>query len=131
MTSIAPRLYADLIGKPYRDGARGPDAYDCLGLAMEMARRLGLEVPDFVSSEEELHRQLAGDGSALASMPRIEQPEPGCVVLLRGVPAHLGVMLDRWWMLHSLAGTNCTRERITEPAWQRRVIGFYRLEGRR
>jgi len=30
---------------PFRRGARGPDAFDCWGLVLEMRRRLGLPVP--------------------------------------------------------------------------------------
>ena len=42
----------DLIGKPFRTGARGPAEYDCLGLTLEGLRRLGIvyerdwDVPD-------------------------------------------------------------------------------------
>jgi len=40
----------DLIGRPYRCGARGPAAFDCWGLVLEMRRRLGLETPpDFAT----------------------------------------------------------------------------------
>jgi cell wall-associated NlpC family hydrolase len=51
----APSLEAialDLVGRPYRRGARGPDAFDCWGLVLEMRRRLGLPLPpDFASHD--------------------------------------------------------------------------------
>lgn len=38
---------APLIGLPYAPGARGPKAYDCLGLVQHVVRlRLGVELPD-------------------------------------------------------------------------------------
>lgn len=128
MNAIAPRLYIDLIGKPWLRGARGPEAYDCLGLVLEVARRLGRPLPAYVSDAAELHRQLAEGGAALGGLPEIDGPEPGAVALLRGLPAHLGIMLDRYWMLHSVEGIGCLRERIASPTLARRIAGFYRLE---
>jgi cell wall-associated NlpC family hydrolase len=62
MHTLSPRLYADLLGKPFADGGRGPDSFDCVGLAIEVQRRRGLDIPDFVSSQAELHRQMAAGG---------------------------------------------------------------------
>lgn len=41
---IAP--WQDLVGKAYRHGGRGPDAYDCLGLVLAVQRRAGFGVRD-------------------------------------------------------------------------------------
>lgn len=48
--------YLDLVGLPFRDGASGPDAFDCWGLAREVRIRAGLpcvDVPEAVTSEAE------------------------------------------------------------------------------
>ena len=43
-------LLAGLPGAPYVRGARGPRAFDCWGLVLEVRRRLGLPAPpDFAS----------------------------------------------------------------------------------
>ena len=47
MPSVPP--YLDLLGIPFERGARGPDSFDCYGLAREMFRRAGVTVPDFTS----------------------------------------------------------------------------------
>jgi len=40
----------DLIGRPYRYGARGPAAFDCWGAVLEVRARLGLVTPpDFAT----------------------------------------------------------------------------------
>jgi hypothetical protein len=123
-------IYADLIGKPFATGARGPDAYDCVGLALEIARRLGKTVPDYVSSEAELHSQLAAGGAALADCPQIQRPVPGCAVLLRMTPSqhHLAFMVDEYRMIHTTAATRCVIERVNSALWHRKVIGYYSLE---
>lgn len=38
--------YKDLLGKPFRWGARGPDAFDCWGLVMAVFRRAGVDLKD-------------------------------------------------------------------------------------
>jgi len=129
---LSARLYSDLIGKPYRDAGRGPDAFDCLGLAIEMQRRQGRDVPDFASTIEEFHRlyQPGAEGHPGILGPAREIPTavPGCAVLLRmmGGELHLGTMLDAWTMLHTQRGIGaaCT-ESLLRPVWQRRVIGYY------
>jgi cell wall-associated NlpC family hydrolase len=133
MTALSPRLYADLLGKPFVDGGRGPDAYDCVGLAIEVQRRRGLTVPDFVSSQAELHRQLAA-GGLLHNCIKVQLPVPGCVALIRmGLnERHLGVMVDAYKVLHTTAQTKgVVVERILSHLWQRRIVGFYKLEGSR
>lgn len=131
ISSIDPKLWLDLLGKPFERGARGPEAYDCLGLAIEIARRCGRQVPDYVSDEATLHAQLAAGGSALADMPQIPRPVPGCVVLLRMSPTqhHLAFMVDSYRMIHASAKIGCVIERVVSPLWQRRIIGYYSLEG--
>jgi cell wall-associated NlpC family hydrolase len=122
-------VYADLVGKPWSEGARGPEAYDCLGLAIEIQRRRGFTVPDFLSSEAELHRQLAG-GGFLAGCKKLEAAEYGCVVLFRtGIHEHhLGTMIARHRMIHTTAQTRgAVIEPILGPLWERRILGFYAM----
>jgi uncharacterized protein YfaT (DUF1175 family) len=128
---LTSAIFSDLIGKPFLDGARGPAQYDCVGLAMEIARRLGKDVPSYVSSEQELHKQLAQGGTSFADCQQINRAEPGCVVLLRMKPNqhHLAFMVDDYRMIHTTAKTGCVIERVNSILWQRKVIGFYRLEG--
>lgn len=38
----------DFVGLPYREGGRGPDAYDCYGIVAAVFRTLrGIELPDW------------------------------------------------------------------------------------
>lgn len=120
----------DLIGKPYKIGARGPDAYDCAGLVVELLRRrnIHLGIPDTPTT---------GDAQLLV-MTRIlrtrwvdvEQPYRGCVVLFDG--GHVGVMLDLYRFIHCAAdvGQVCI-ERIDSPLWRKRFMGYYEYAGSR
>ncbi len=124
---LPARIYADLLGKPFKKAGRGPDGYDCLGLTLEVARRIGKQLPNYVSEESELHAQLGA--ASLADLPRIPAPAPGCVVLLRMRPDqhHLAVMVDEYRMLHTSERVGCVVERVLSPLWARKVIGYYSL----
>lgn len=128
-TALAPRLYADLIGKPFVDGARGPDAFDCWGLLQCVLRRMGHEPTDFPSNPALLRPALhdewqpldpcevrAGDGILLRSLnPRYEW--------------HVGMVVDLGRMLHARESANVCVERFDSPAYARRIVGFYRFRG--
>jgi cell wall-associated NlpC family hydrolase len=121
-------LYSDLLGKPFEEGGRGPDTYDCVGLAIEIQRRRGISVPDFISSEAELHRQLS-QGGMLEGCRKLKAAVPGCVVLVKMPEGHhLGTMIDTWRILHTTAQTKgVVVERILGPMWVRRILGYYEV----
>lgn len=124
--SIVP--YADLLGKPFVYGGRGPDAYDCYGLAQEVCRRGGVVLPPWQSVCEAAAIQDEFDrGKEL--FEQIPAPEPLCLVLLMVQPpyvSHCAVMLDATRMIHITERTSVAVERIDNLAWQRRVRGFWR-----
>jgi hypothetical protein len=127
---IPPRLYADLLSKRFEPGGRGPDAYDCVGIAIEVARRMGRPLPAFLSSESEFHAQLADGGTRFADLERIAEAEPGCIVAFEMRPDkhHIAIMIDRFRFLHAASDVGIVCERVLSPSWQRKIIGFYRLE---
>jgi cell wall-associated NlpC family hydrolase len=126
---LSARIYADLVGKPFVEGGRGPYGYDCLGLALELQRRQGRPVDDYASTMDEFTR--AYSGGVFGPCMRLEAAEAGCVVLLRtGINRrHVGTMLDNFTMLHTMEDLKRSAiERILAPEWTRRIIGFYRPE---
>jgi cell wall-associated NlpC family hydrolase len=128
--TLPPKFYSDLIGKPWRAGARGPDAYDCLGVAMKITRRRGIALPEYESSAEERARSFDEDRGVLGPARAIEGPEPGAVVLLRSIGfytgLHLGVMLGPYSMIHACEGVGSVIiEPLARSVWAKRVIGFY------
>ncbi len=65
---------------------------------------------------------------------RIYKLLPGDGILLRSILPeyqwHIGVAVDPWNMLHAREGVGVCVERIQSPAYQRRLLGFYRYRGR-
>lgn len=121
--------YADLLGKPFSWGGRGPEEYDCYGLAKEVCRRGGVELPPWESVCSPGLIQ-AGFDAGKELFIKCDRPEPFDIVLLMVRPpfvSHCGVMLDAVRFIHIMERTSVAIERIDTIAWQRRVHGFYRL----
>lgn len=79
------------LGTPYRHQARGPHAFDCVGLVIRVIEDLHLVPDTFVRNYGRLPRpELIAQARALCT--QIETPEPGCLVLIRWprepLPAH-------------------------------------------
>ena len=129
---MADTLFGDLIGKPFKYGARGPHEYDCWGLVMECYRRVhGVELPDLASPEEAAVQHALG--AAMQMQPcwkRLEQALAGSIVALRvgRYVCHTGFSLGDGRMLHTWETTNGVIVQNVD-AWRHRIEGFYRYVG--
>lgn len=127
------QVAARLIGRPFAHRGRGPAAYDCWGLVMEVYRQTwGIELPDYAADGSRAFRAVAaatieGERGAWIELAQGEE-RPGDVVMLRrfGRPLHLGVVLPQRRFLHAddPGGVSCPR--YDAMAWRSRVLGFYR-----
>ncbi len=125
--------YTDLLGKEFAYGGRGPDEYDCYGLAIEVRRRVGLFTPpDYLSCEEPglIQERL---WSAKHLFRQLEAPRPYCVASFwfrPGITSHIGVVLEDFMrFIHVSFSAGVAVERLSDPAWRRRVTGFWEHAG--
>ena len=82
-----------LIGKPYRIGAEGPDAFDCYGLARHILREIyAVHLPE--SSQSPIIRK---------AWRRVPGLIDGAVVLMGQKDTHIGVCVANG-VIHALAG---------------------------
>ena len=129
LVSLSPALYADLIGKPFRYGARGPVEYDCWGLLQELLRRQGHAPVDYPSNPELVRHALKDEWQSLER----HEVRPGDGILLRSVDPkyvwHIGVVVDGCRMLHTRECAGVLVERFDSPAYARRLAGFFRYRG--
>lgn len=128
--SLPASICADLIGKPFLDGGRGPSAYDCWGVLQAVLHRLGKTPTDFPSNPDLLRYAIADEWQPLEA----HQVQPGDGVLLRSADPrwqwHIGVIFDGCHMLHAREGVGVCIERFDSLTYQRRIVGFYRFRGR-
>ena len=93
---------ADYLGKPYRPGACGPDAYDCYGLVADVMDRVYGKLLMAERGEGAAAQQLMRE-LTIGLWRRKESAEPGdpCVLWHGTVPAHVGIWVGEG-MLHAL-----------------------------
>jgi hypothetical protein len=119
----------DLIGKPFQDGARGPDSFDCFGLFEELCRRRGITLPAEPNPEGVEAKNSAISVALGREWKKLSGPVPGCGVAFRIVPpfvTHIGMVLDCGTrFIHTREGVNVAIERLDSVAWRNRIAGFY------
>lgn len=121
---------SDLFFATYEENGRGNGLFDCFGLFSEICRRRGIELPPHPTPESLEDRQAAILAGA-KDWKRLEAPEPWCGVAIRvgRYVAHMGVVLwDGTHFIHANKKSGVTRSRLDEPAWAKRIYGYYRHE---
>lgn len=117
----------DLIGKPYKAGAKGPNAYDCKGLCLEVANRLGKCLPKqgywFLSQRQK------------NKFNKLKHPEPWCIVAFRIWEVdkekwHVGTVLDDCQrFIHVTGGSSVCIVSLRHPLWRLLLEGYYSYVG--
>lgn len=120
---LAPRYYSGLVGARFVDGGRGPLEFDCVGMLIEIQRRLGRTMPDYASNVSLLA------GALVDHWDQVNSPQPGDGVLIRSVNPrwHVAVVIDSCRMISANEAAGCVCiERFDSPLYSRRIQGFYR-----
>ncbi len=126
-SDVTPNL-SDLLGKSFNYGGRGPFEYDCYGLAMEIYKRRGIDLPDFGSSPSAswIHRMIS-EGKKL--FIELKAPEPFCLVTFAIRPpytTHIGVVLkDGYRFIHIMTKSQVTIERLDGLQWKKKITGYF------
>ncbi len=131
-----PHWAMDYLGKPWVNGATGPDAYDCYGLVVAAYRdMLGETLPIFsVAASEPLRlRRLMADNvepdSPFGWYREVVPSELDAVLLSHGErPHHVGLWTnaDGGRVVHSLEGVGVVAESLATlnlGAWK--VLGYF------
>lgn len=129
----------DLIGKQFENHGRGPDAFDCWGLAMEVMRRGGRQLPDYLVDADATGDINAKYSSLLFSCMsgvgcwhELKGPEPMAIVAIKnrpGLVTHIGVCLDNGRVIHISRKSNVMIEQLSSIRLKNRIAGFYRYIG--
>ena len=129
--------FTDLIGRPFKYGARGPMEFDCYGLLIEVQRRIGNHISDYPSSEQGPENASAIVLGLAEEWEPTARPEVGCGVVFRVAcsaetsASHVGAVISDDVFLHTMERTGgVVAERLSHPAWAKRITGFYRWKGK-
>ena len=131
----------DLIGKKFVRGARGPEAFDCHGLVIEVFNRFGIEFPDVdiagmavEAVTALLDEQLDYHLTVLKDWVEIKEPEAPCLVVIKGLGLqfanHLGVYIGNGKFIHAKEGKGVCIERLSDATRRKHLRGFYKNAGK-
>ena len=124
----------DFIGLPYREGARGPDAFDCYGLVAAVFRAAhGVELPDWHAdtpgpqgASRAISAALAGE-TAGGRSERVEVPADYDIAVVGSAnrPHHVGVVIDGG-VLHSSKPFGAAWQPLPRFRTLYPIVEFYR-----
>lgn len=120
---------------PFLDGGRDRFGCDCWGLVrMVLRERFDIDVPSLAgeyesTADRERIPRLVDSTKPLVGAEKLGGPAAGLVVVLlqRGLPIHVGIMLDALHVLHIERGKGSVVERIDNARLRSRIEGFYRV----
>jgi cell wall-associated NlpC family hydrolase len=116
----------DLLGLPYKRGARGPNAYDCYGLCIEVCRRAGVILPEI---ETPILKDARNElfASTKDVWVKLAQPQLWCLAAFFIKRRwHAGVVLPGLnSFIHVTSGINVSVSQLANYKWRQRFDGFY------
>ena len=123
----------DLVGSKFMEGGRSMlTGMDCWGLVMEVFKRYGITIPDFIIDTFAFRviDAFASEAIATRKWEEVYQPQDKdvpLVVLMRMHPVlitHAGVFIGNGKIIHTMKGTGVIMSRAS--ALQSRIVGYYR-----
>jgi cell wall-associated NlpC family hydrolase len=127
-------MIEDYIGKPFVDGGRGPDEYDCWGLVKDIyLREYSTDLPDYHISAFQTGLITDTMGKELKrEWVKQDKPEVGNLVTIsmdmalpRYIVNHVGIYLGGGRFIHTRKATGALIERVDDFKWNNRIEGYY------
>jgi len=127
---------SDLMRTPFvSEGRDFKVGLDCWGLVMEVSKRAGIELPDFIvkaSDECGIENKFACEISS-GKWRKLDKAEVGSIVVIRNSCGpfhnHFGVYLGYGKFIHALKRMKgIVVDRISNPIWKTKIDGFYVLK---
>ncbi len=104
----------ELRGKPYRSGAKGPDAFDCSGLIYYVFKQYRILLPPPAESQGRAGYEV---GRANA--------QPGDIVFFRVEDGfHIGILINGSEFVHASRSRGVAVDSIDADYWRRRLVGY-------
>ena len=114
VSAVVRYAYAQL-GKPYRWGAAGPDAFDCSGLTMMAWAQAGVSLPHSSRAQIGVGRQVTRD-----------ELQPGDLIYRYSPISHVSLYVGNG---QQISATHTGSTVKLQSAWQGEIVGFSRPTG--
>lgn len=122
----------DLVGIPYKVHGRDKNGMDCYGVAIEMMRRIGKYLPDFIydKTDDETNKETAELIRKGLPVKPIKHPELYCLVDIAVTgdrTTHVGVYIGGGLFIHATTSNGVCVQSLA--VYKNRIKGYYRVEG--
>jgi cell wall-associated NlpC family hydrolase len=118
------------VGLPFVDHGRTMDGVDCWGLVrIVMKNERNIDLPSYgeISATELLTvTKTISTEANREPWHTVKKPQTFDVVLMRGKPLHVGIMVSNTQVLHVEEATASVLLPITHNAIKQRIVGFRR-----
>ena len=117
MSGDIVRYAVTLLGKPYKNGAKGPDAFDCSGFVYYVYGRFGMAVPVSTEGLDKIGYEIGRSDVASGDL----------VVFLIKRERHVGIMINRLEFIHASKSRGVTVDSVKAAYWKRNFLHFKRI----
>lgn len=131
----------ELLGKPYKNLARGPDSFDCWGLVYYIYKKyLNIELPDYKNYEHKWYKngkdvlnQQITKFNDLWHEVKLSQANRYDILTFthgkNGIVNHCGLYLENKKFIHCYTKCPVVIDRLTRPYWNNRLNSIMRYHG--
>jgi cell wall-associated NlpC family hydrolase len=103
-----------LLGKPYKNAARGPDAFDCSGFVYYVFKQHQISLPPPVEAQGRSGYEISQNGI-----------QPGDLVIFRiDGDFHIGIVISGDEFVHASKSRGVAIDSVGTSYWHKRLIGF-------
>ena len=106
-----------LLGMPYRNGAKGPNAFDCSGYVYFVYSRFGVVVPVSTEGLSRVGREVSREDVVMADL---------AIFSIKG-DRHVGIMINSLEFIHASKSKGVMIDSIDAPYWKRNFSHFQRV----
>jgi cell wall-associated NlpC family hydrolase len=105
---------ASFMGKPYKSGAKGPDAFDCSGFVYYVFGQSRVALPVTAEGILKMGYQISRDGV-----------RPGDLVFFKiSKELHVGIMLNNGEFIHASKSRGVAVDDVDSSYWRRNLLSF-------
>lgn len=125
--------YLKYLGVPYTfNGTSLEEGFDCITLCNAIAKDRGIPMMNVNHINTNINTyhylfNLKDDKTLWENV--LPQGNVLVVFKVAGKISHVGYMLDKLNFIHILENSKVTVEKITNPTWNKRIVGFYKYIG--
>ena len=103
-----------LQGKPYRNGAKGPDAFDCSGLVYYVFKQQRVSLPPPAETQGRAGHEIGR-----------ESIQPGDLVFFKiSGDFHVGIMVGGGEFVHASSSRGVAIDSVDASYWHKRLVGY-------